>query len=227
MVSDVETGKPRGFAFVEFEDPQAALSAIRNMNDYEINGRRLRLPEAILYCMSELDMIKTPVLGTAPPGLGIAPPLLLPTSVPPPSSASIVNKPVDPRAAARPPPAAVLPPPAPLPSDPRARDPRAAAVGGGAGVHPPNFPAPPPMMAPHPGGGMPPPMTMPPPMAVGMQQGGAPSSQQQQQQLPGQLDPSLVQQVMALTPAQIAQLPPDKQQNILLLRQQITGGIMR
>lgn len=42
MVTDVE-GKPRGFAFVEFADPQAALSAIRNMNDYELNGRRLRV----------------------------------------------------------------------------------------------------------------------------------------------------------------------------------------
>jgi hypothetical protein len=40
------------------------------------------------------------------------------------------------------------------------------------------------------------------------------------------LDPNLVQQVMALTPAQIAQLPPDKQQSILALRQQITGGGM-
>ena len=39
-----------------------------------------------------------------------------------------------------------------------------------------------------------------------------------------QLDPALVQQVMSLTPQQIAQLPPDKQQSILQLRQQITGG---
>jgi cleavage stimulation factor subunit 2 len=43
MVNDAETGKSRGFAFVEFEDPQAALAAIRNMNDYELNGRRLRV----------------------------------------------------------------------------------------------------------------------------------------------------------------------------------------
>lgn len=43
MVTDVETGRPRGFAFIEFEDPQAALSAIRNMNDYEINGRKIRV----------------------------------------------------------------------------------------------------------------------------------------------------------------------------------------
>jgi len=43
LVTDVETGKPRGFAFVEFEEAQAALSAIRNMKDYELNGRRLRV----------------------------------------------------------------------------------------------------------------------------------------------------------------------------------------
>jgi hypothetical protein len=39
------------------------------------------------------------------------------------------------------------------------------------------------------------------------------------------LDMSLVQQVMALSPQQIGQLPPDKQQSILALRQQITNAM--
>jgi hypothetical protein len=38
------------------------------------------------------------------------------------------------------------------------------------------------------------------------------------------LDPGLIQQVMSLTPQQISQLPPEKQQHILALRQQITGN---
>ncbi|KAL7501245.1 hypothetical protein ACHAWT_011177 [Skeletonema menzelii] len=281
MVSDQETGKPRGFAFIEFEDPQAALSAIRNMNEYEINGRKIRvnfsnsshletlaeqmgmdlshagskkddntatnqsqgsgaqtsaavagsravasalksmnkgemydviaklkeisdsnpeearkiltqhpqLPEAILYCMSELDMIKTPVASS---GIGL--PLSAPGIAP--------SAPSDPRARAAPPQQPVqLSDPRARPADPRAaaRDPRA---GGGA----PNFPPPPTFAAPP--SMPPPPMQQPPPGVAG-------------------LDPNLVQQVMQLTPAQISQLPPDKQQSILALRQQITGAGMR
>lgn len=281
MVSDQETGKPRGFAFIEFEDPQAALSAIRNMNEYEINGRKIRvnfsnsshletlagqmgmdlshvgskkddntttnqvqggdgaqssaavagsravasalksmnkgemydvieklkeisdsnpeearkiltqhpqLPEAILYCMSELDMIKTPVATS-----GIAVPLPAPGIAPP--------IPSDPRARA------VAPPQPVQPSDPRARpaDPRAAARDPRAAGGAPNFPPPPTFAAPP---SMPPPPMQQPPTVAG-------------------LDPNLVQQVMQLTPAQISQLPPDKQQSILALRQQITSAGMR
>lgn len=39
LVSDFETGRPKGFAFVEYEDAATALSAIRNLNGYECNNR--------------------------------------------------------------------------------------------------------------------------------------------------------------------------------------------
>lgn len=296
MVVDQETGKMRGFSFIEFEDPQAALSAIRNMNDYEMNGRKLRvnfsnsshletlasalgmdlsqkdshhgasggakdeqgnaaagggassasggtkavasalksmnkgemydvvaklkeiaetnpdearklltshpqLPEAILYCMSELDMVKTPVPGSSmSSAVPMAPPPVDPRSAPPsmppppvalqpPPTAAMAAMPADPRARA-------------APADPRAaaRDPRSMPPPGSFPPPPPSFPAPPPMG--------PPPSAMAPGVAAG-------------------LDPGLVRQVMALTPAQISSLPPDKQQSIMALRNQITGGGMR
>ncbi|CAM9918023.1 unnamed protein product [Ectocarpus sp. 12 AP-2014] len=42
LVLDFETGKPKGFAFVEYEDAATALSAIRNLNGYDCNGRLVR-----------------------------------------------------------------------------------------------------------------------------------------------------------------------------------------
>lgn len=287
LVTDAETGKPRGFAFVEFEDPQAALSAIRNMNDYELNGRRLRvnfsnsshlealagklgmdlsqqtqqrnqsqnqqqdasgtqevadalkamskgemydviaklkevadrdpdearriisghpqLPEAILFLMSKLDMVKDNP--TAALNAAVVPPVAPVAAVNPPramdprarasdprAAAAAVS---DPRAAAKPPAPAAAAPPPPR-ADPRARmDPRAAARAA----------APPP----------PPVLSQPPP---------PPAQPYMPPQAPGVagLDPALVQQVMSLTPHQISQLPPDKQQSILALRQQISGG---
>lgn len=288
LVTDAETNKPRGFAFVEFADPQAALSAIRNMNDYELNGRRLRvnfsnsshlealatklgmdlssstgnqrssgqsqqprtaavgtnavaeslksmskaemydvvaklkeiadkdadearrllsghpqLPEALLFCMSKLDMVKTP-LATAG---GI-----MPTAAAVPAAAPV--RAADPRtrtdprqaaaAAATSSPAAAPHAPPPARVDPRQRaDPRQRVA------QPPAAAVPPPPMPP-----AAPQYGAPPPMQPAPQPGVA------------NLDPALVQQVMSLTPAQIQQLPPDKQQSILQLRQQITGGRM-
>ena len=42
LVVDFETGRPKGFAFVEYEDAATALSAIRNLNGYECNNRPVR-----------------------------------------------------------------------------------------------------------------------------------------------------------------------------------------
>jgi len=294
MVTDLETGKPRGFAFVEFEDPQAALAAIRNMNEYELNGRSLRvnfsnsshleslatklgmdmshtqrkadtsagttgatdigagtttiadalrvlskaemyniisqfkavadkdpdearkllcahpqLPEAVLHLMSKLEMLQTPL------GLSDLTSAAVVTQLPQqPTAASvqISQQVVDPRLRAAAAPADPrMAAPQPPTADPRAAigvrsDPRASLDPRYAAAQQPPVP-PPPMMS------------VPPPTML---------MQQPQVALPpasvASLDPALIQQVLSLTPQQIAQLPPDKQQSILALKFQLTGG---
>jgi len=46
MPHDSSTGKPRGFGFVEYMDAEAALSAVRNLAEAELNGRPLRVSVA-------------------------------------------------------------------------------------------------------------------------------------------------------------------------------------
>ncbi|KAJ4964874.1 hypothetical protein NE237_016723 [Protea cynaroides] len=43
LVIDRETGKPKGYGFCEYKDKETALSARRNLQGYEINGRQLRV----------------------------------------------------------------------------------------------------------------------------------------------------------------------------------------
>ncbi|XP_020246494.1 cleavage stimulating factor 64-like isoform X2 [Asparagus officinalis] len=43
LVLDRETGKPKGYGFCEYRDEETALSARRNLQGYEINGRQLRV----------------------------------------------------------------------------------------------------------------------------------------------------------------------------------------
>ena len=43
---DRETGRPRGFAFVEFEDDEAAQRSIAMLNGKDLKGRPLRVNEA-------------------------------------------------------------------------------------------------------------------------------------------------------------------------------------
>ena len=46
LVTDRDTGRSRGFAFVEMSDSDAADRAIAALNGAELNGRRLNVNEA-------------------------------------------------------------------------------------------------------------------------------------------------------------------------------------
>lgn len=43
LPTDRATGRPRGFAFVEFTTEEDAQKAIEKYNDYELGGRKLRV----------------------------------------------------------------------------------------------------------------------------------------------------------------------------------------
>jgi cleavage stimulation factor subunit 2 len=190
----------KGFSKAEMYDVVAKLKEIADRDPDEarrvISGHP-QLPEALLFIMSKLDMVKTPLAVEAQP-------LIVPV-------AQTIAR-VDPRAVRADPrqavaaPVAVADPRAAPRADPRQQrvDPRAVAVDPRAAAADPraarNVPPPPPRAY----AGAPPPAQLPAGVA--------------------HLDPSLVQQVMSLTPEQIQQLPPDKRQSIMALRQQITGG---
>lgn len=46
MPTERETGRPRGFAFVEYETDEEAAQAIEKFNGYELDGRALRVNAA-------------------------------------------------------------------------------------------------------------------------------------------------------------------------------------
>jgi len=47
IISDKFTGKSKGFAFVEMKNDEEAMAAISGLNGKEVNGRELKVNEAI------------------------------------------------------------------------------------------------------------------------------------------------------------------------------------
>ena len=46
IIMDRETGRPRGFAFVEMDDANSAQEAIRALDGTDLGGRNIRVNEA-------------------------------------------------------------------------------------------------------------------------------------------------------------------------------------
>lgn len=46
LITDRQTGRSKGFAFVEMGSEEAAKAAIESLNDTELNGRKLNVNEA-------------------------------------------------------------------------------------------------------------------------------------------------------------------------------------
>ena len=44
---DARTGKPKGFAFIKFEDARSSILAIDNFNSFKILGRHLHVDHAV------------------------------------------------------------------------------------------------------------------------------------------------------------------------------------
>lgn len=46
IISDRDSGKPRGFGFIEMSSEKEAAAAIAGLNGHELNGRELNVNEA-------------------------------------------------------------------------------------------------------------------------------------------------------------------------------------
>jgi len=56
MVTDRDTGKPKGYGFIEFPDKHTAMNAIRQLNNMEFYGRSLRVDHATADSNSASDL---------------------------------------------------------------------------------------------------------------------------------------------------------------------------
>ncbi|KAF3939672.1 Nucleolin [Dactylella cylindrospora] len=68
LVYDRDTGKPKGFGFVEYADAEIAASAVRNLDNFEIMGRKLRVDFSHEGDKDAHDGYEPPAAGTSSRG---------------------------------------------------------------------------------------------------------------------------------------------------------------
>ncbi|KAI9767460.1 MAG: hypothetical protein M1840_005689 [Geoglossum simile] len=86
LVYDRDTGRPKGFGFAEYADPEIAASAVRNLNDYETMGRKLRVDfshEGGDEDATPSGYVPQPPMPPNGTGLPPAQPTALPSTLPP------------------------------------------------------------------------------------------------------------------------------------------------
>ncbi|KAI9892972.1 MAG: hypothetical protein M1814_000856 [Vezdaea aestivalis] len=88
LVHDRDTHRPKGFGFAEFADPEIASSAVRNLDNYEVMNRKLRVD----FSKEGGDDEANNSSNIPPPTNGTS----LPTHPPPPSSSSAILPPLPP-----------------------------------------------------------------------------------------------------------------------------------
>ncbi|KAI8137946.1 hypothetical protein BJV82DRAFT_674232 [Fennellomyces sp. T-0311] len=95
LLFDRETGRPKGYGFCEFYDAETAASAVRNLNDYDIGGRQIRVDYAAMdphldnqrHHKQQQQQQPPPAARSAPPPAPQAPPQAPPPMMVPPAMA--------------------------------------------------------------------------------------------------------------------------------------------
>ena len=246
LMTDPDTGKPKGFGFADFIDADSAASAVRNLNDYEIQGRKIRVdwPHNNDKNAQSNDTPAQPdstngqpiqVLPPLPPGVDLQPNLKCTDAISqtlntlPPNQLLDVLTQMKSLAISDPHKAAELLKAAPQLSYAIFQalilmglvDPKVLASVVEQTIRPPPQSIPPPQPTPQHYGGYPPPplpqQRLPPPP----QQYAPPPPMPMPQPAPQMSNEEMLRQVMAMDQRTIDQLPPTERMQIMQLRQQM------
>ncbi|MCJ1443059.1 MAG: hypothetical protein MMC23_003556 [Stictis urceolatum] len=74
LVYDQDTGRPKGFGFAEFADKDAAESAVRNLDKYQMGGRELRVDFSHVGGKDDSNNVQRNLEPVAPPTAAAPPP---------------------------------------------------------------------------------------------------------------------------------------------------------